>query len=100
LLAAGRTQWVVGERARIYCGSGGAPVWLPDPEDTAESFAADSRDPRKYDSVYDVDLLLNVYAGRLRKAYSSESFAQLFRLDDQPSLFDEQLDQIEPLWIR
>jgi len=40
------------------------------------------------------------YAARLRKAFSSDDFEQLFRLESQPGLFDQPIESIQPRWIR
>ncbi len=43
---------------------------------------------RDYDVNHYTHVLINSYAARLRKAFSPEDFAQLFRLESQPGLFD------------
>jgi DNA polymerase elongation subunit (family B) len=53
-----------------------------------------------YDANHYIQALITSYAARLRKAFSPEDFAQLFRLDSQPGLFDEPIESIEPRWIR
>lgn len=121
LLAAGRTKWAPGERVRFYRSSGGTAIWLPDEseeisfgeaEDTTQ--ANGRRPPRpvspghagnaKYAHDYDIEHYLRVlvtsYASRLRKAYAYEDFEQLFRVEEQPGLFDRPIEEIEPLWIR
>ncbi len=45
-------------------------------------------------------VLVTSYASRLRKAYSTEDFGQLFRIDEQLGLFDQPIEHIHPLWIR
>jgi hypothetical protein len=53
---------------------------------------------------YDVAHYLRVfhvsYVSRLRKAFTDEDFAQLFRPDGQSGLFDRPLAAIQPRWIR
>ncbi len=128
LLAAGRTRWSIGERIRFYRNLRGEPVWLPDETDdtsvSGPSPQQSSASPRSEQPVgmqdpgnhpadfvppadrhdYDVEhylqVLVNSYASRLRKAFTPADFEQLFRLDTQLSLFDEPLDRIQPLWIR
>lgn len=112
LLAAGRDEWRVGKRVRCYRGPGGQPVWLPDERDDGaedgaigagqtaglpNSVAGDRRD---YDVEHYVQVLVTSYASRLRKAFRTEDWAQLFRLDAQLGLWDQVLDEMEPLWIR
>jgi DNA polymerase elongation subunit (family B) len=106
LLAAGRTEWMPGERIRVYRAAHGATVWLPDHDEPsitdqdAASSGADANRRRDYDIAHYVEVLRTSYAGRLRKAFSPDAFAQLFQLDEQPGLFDLPLEEIEPIWIR
>ncbi len=90
LLAAGRHHWEPGERVRYYRAVGGGFVWLPDGEEGAT---------RDYDTEHYVRMLLENYAGRLRKAFRPADFDQIFRLDHQIGLFDQDLARIEPIWI-
>jgi DNA polymerase, archaea type len=57
-------------------------------------------DRRDYDVNHYVLLLITSYAARLRKAFAPEDFAQLFRLESQPGLFDQPVESIQPKWIR
>jgi DNA polymerase, archaea type len=57
-------------------------------------------DRRDYDVEHDLQVLVTSYAARLRKAFSPDDFEQLFRLEDQPSLFDRPIESIHPRWIR
>lgn len=114
LLAAGRTSWQPGERVRFYRIRGGRYVWLP--EETEEvpldanwqAGAQSSRQPlyedvanrRDYDVDHYVQVLVNSYASRLRKAFAPEDFEQLFRLDGLSGLFDKPIESVEPKWIR
>jgi DNA polymerase elongation subunit (family B) len=105
LLNAGRGDWTPGERVRVYRAEGGAAVWIPDEtEDSHPGSSADQPDPpverRDYDVAHYIHVLLTSYAARLRKAFAPEDFEQLFRLDDQLSIFDQPIEQIEPRWIR
>lgn len=105
LLNAGRNDWAIGERVRMFRAEGGAAVWLPDETEddidtSGSSHAAQAAERRDYDVEHYLQVLLTSYASRLRKAYSREDFEQLFRLDEQLSLFDLPLEQIQPRWIR
>jgi DNA polymerase, archaea type len=61
-----------------------------------EAFA----DRRDYDANHYIQVLITSYAARLRKAFSPEDFEQLFRLESQPGLFDQPVENIQPRWIR
>lgn len=128
LLAAGRTRWHPGERVRFYRASAGNFVWLPDEaeetsassdwDETGEELediqpatknvfqagnlsSADAHaDRRDYDIDHYLRVLVTSYAARLRKAFAPEDFVELFRHDEQPGLFDQPLEAIQPLWIR
>lgn len=115
LLAAGRTTWRQGERVRYYKAVGGGYVWLPDETDEPSADVDGESDEgtldvaavmseqdnrRDYDVEHYANVLLTSYAGRLKKAFMPEDFAQLFRLDGQAGLFDRPVDDIQPLWIR
>ncbi len=119
LLDAGRKRWYPGERVRYYRSRNKNYVWLPDENEEASvgnDWAAESRgreqgeqqertyketvaDRRDYDVEHYVQVLVTSYAARLRKAFEPEDFAQLFRLD-QPGLFDQPIEEIQPRWIR
>ncbi len=122
LLAAGRTRWAPGERVRFYRSLSSLSVWVPDESeeiiigDAQEAGAKeDGRKPgqafpslhpdevkgrRDYDVAHYLRVLVTSYASRLRKAYTTEDFEQLFRIDEQLGLFDRPVEQIQPLWIR
>jgi hypothetical protein len=115
LLDAGRTAWEAGEDVRYYRAGGGRYVWLPgDPQvppveqdageepvlDAAEAGADSAGGAPAYDRAHYLRVLHGSYVARLRKAFRSEDFAQVFRPDGQGGLFDQPLDQIEPLWIQ
>jgi hypothetical protein len=122
LLAAGRTRWYPGERVRFYRARGKAYVWLPETsEDTtidqnraqSETTSSDGKphagatrsarelvgDRRDYYVEHYLNVLVTSYAARLRKAFASEDFEQLFRVE-QAGLFDQPVESIEPRWIR
>jgi DNA polymerase elongation subunit (family B) len=99
LLAAGRRDWSPGERVRCYRTQARTYAWLPDEtDDTPGTERLDER--RNYDVEHYVQTLVTSYAGRLKKAFSPEDFAQLFRSDRQQGIFDRPLEEIEPLWVR
>lgn len=118
LLNARRTKWYPGERVRFYRARGKNYIWLP--EEAAETpldhgwTAGDGPEAhedtpsqrevsaarRDYDVEHYLQVLVTSYAARLRKAFSPADFAQLFRLDTQPGLFDEPIENIQPRWIR
>jgi DNA polymerase elongation subunit (family B) len=107
LINAGRTEWAPGERVRLYRAQSGHSIWLPDTaaEPTSDDIDApaayeDRSDSRDYDVAHYVQALLSSYASRLRKAFAPDDFEQLFRLDQQLSLFDQPIEQIQPIWIR
>ena len=120
LLAAGRTQWSVGERVRTYRAQSGAYRWLPEEreeaplsfeeQDGGEVLVAESvlspaettpmAERRDYDVEHYARLLLNSYASRLAVAFTGEDFQQLFRVDGQMSLFDRPLEAMQLRWIR
>lgn len=107
LLAAGRTQWSVGERVRCYRAEGGGSIWLPDESDELSATTDAPHDSpvtladrRDYDVEHYLNVLRTSYAGRLRKAFTPIDFERLFRLDDQLSLFDAPIEAIQPIWIR
>ena len=120
LLAAGRTQWTVGERVRTYRTQSGAWRWLPEEREEAplsfeeqddnevlvngnvlglaETTPIDER--RDYDVEQYARVLLTSYASRLAVAFTAEDFQQLFRVDGQMSLFDRPLEAMQLRWIR
>jgi DNA polymerase elongation subunit (family B) len=122
LLAAGRTKWAPGERVRFYRALRGVSVWLPDESEeitfgeTEEasskadehnsnkhllpSHRSDMKNRHDYDVEHYLRVLVTSYASRLRKAYATADFEQLFRTDEQPGLFDRPIEHIQPVWIR
>lgn len=125
LLEAGRTRWFPGERVRYYRSRSKKYVWLPEETEEAtvgnewstDESRRDSRNDRNeqentgmthkelvanrrdYDVEHYVQVLVTSYAARLRKAFSPEDFARLFRLE-QSGLFDQPVETIQPQWIR
>ena len=101
LLAAGHTNWTPGERVRIYRTEHGTWAWIPDGgEATHQDDMQRLADARDYDVAHYLQVLITSYVSRLRKAFETDDFDQLFRLDEQASLFDRPIDAIEPRWIR
>ncbi len=122
LLLAGRTRWTPGERVRFYRALGGASIWIPDEsedisfdearraetragehkpnEPLPSSYADDVKNRRNYDVEHYLRVLVTSYASRLHKAYATEDFEQLFRIDEQLGLFDRPIEGIQPIWIR
>ncbi len=122
LLKAGRTEWHIGERVRFYRTRKGY-VWLPE-ENEEMTVVTDWRSPadskvapqkklvlvthrdvaqrRDYDVEHYVQILRNSYAARLSKAFPKDVFERLFRLEEQPSLFDidPPVESLQPRWIR
>ncbi len=92
LLGAGRTEWSLGERVRVYRASGGRAVLLPVDE---EELVAEA-DPRDYDTDYYQRALRANFASRLERALAPEVFAAVFDDPMQPSLFGESLARARP----
>jgi DNA polymerase elongation subunit (family B) len=107
LLAAGRQRWSAGERVRFYRAAGGAAVWLPEEPERDLARAEDAgagEEPARalppYDVAHYLDVLHTSYVSRLRKAFASDDFEQLFRPSGQAGLFDRPLSALQPLWIQ
>ena len=121
LLNAGRTRWYPGERVRFYRSQSKRYVWLPEEteeaamsnewdeddatedetrEHTASSLREEVANRRDYDIDHYLRVLVTSYAARLRKAFTSEDFDQLFRVEEQMGLFDAPIEDIQPRWIR
>jgi len=84
LLAAGRNEWSVGERVRVYRRQGGEGGLVSE-------LAEQERD---YDCDYYVRQLRTTYAARLASAFAPEDFAVVFADVDQLSLFTPSLESI------
>jgi DNA polymerase elongation subunit (family B) len=93
LLAAGRTQWRVGDRIRVYRASGGRAGLFVERDDD-EVFAPD--DPRDYDVDYYARILRDNFATRLATAFRPDVFATIVADPMQPSLFEQSLDEASP----
>ena len=89
LLATGRTNWIVGERVRVYRTSDGGAGLVPEAEDGAR--APGALDPRDYDVDHYVRVLKDNFAERLSRALRPEHFVAIVADPNQPSLFDDTL---------
>ncbi|HEY4131692.1 MAG TPA: DNA polymerase II, partial [Gemmatimonadaceae bacterium] len=92
LLAAGRTQWRVGERVRVYRAKNGAAALAPD-EDEDEA-QVDHSEVRDYDVEHYARLLRETYAARLARAFTAQDFAVVFASPEQLTLFTPPLSSI------
>jgi DNA polymerase I len=86
LLASGRREWLPGERVRVYRATGGRPAVLQ--ENDGETAGAASAD---YDVDYYARLLREVFATRLARALTAESYSDVFADPQQLSLFPPDL---------
>ena len=123
LINAGRHKWYPGERVRFYRSHNKRYVWLPDESDEStvdndwqnettnlsnkqisqakvQPSKKELAERRDYDVEHYLQVLVSSYAARLRKAFASEDFEQLFRIEGQIGLFDLPIENIQPLWIR
>jgi hypothetical protein len=92
LLAAGREEWSLGERVRVYRAAGGRASLLAMDDDDPDTAA----DPRDYDADHYQRVLRDNFASRLERALEPRVLAAV--LDDpmQPSLFADALDDARP----
>jgi hypothetical protein len=75
-------------------------VWRKPNEAPVSIHPDEVKSRRDYDMEHYIRVLVTSYASRLRKAYASEDFEQLFRIDEQLGLFDRPVEHIQPIWIR
>jgi DNA polymerase I len=85
MLAAGRDDWGVGERVRVYRANSG---W---------SLLLDDQDPRDYDIEHYVRALRVNYASRLIRALNRDDFVSIFEDPEQPSLFPSDFEAMRPV---
>jgi hypothetical protein len=52
-----------------------------------------------YAVAHYLEVLHTSYVSRLRKAFTADDFAQLFRPSGQAGLFDRPLTEVQPQWI-
>jgi DNA polymerase I len=100
VLRSGRTEWMIGERVRVYRTAGGeAGLFLEDDADDDPGLAREdtARDRRDYDVDYYTRVLRETFAERLSRALTPEAFASLFADPDQPSLFDVPAASFAPI---
>jgi len=100
LLAAGRTEWRVGERVHVYRSSGGRAALFSRSTDEVDAEAPRAADRRDYDTSYYVRLLRDTFATRLVRAFTPDDFALVFADPEQPSLFDTSLGEVRPILTR
>ena len=98
MIASGRKEWSLGERARVYRTRGGSGGVVEDQDDGAAADA--SRDPRDYDVPYYVRLLRDTYASRLARAFSPPDYDAVFADPTQMSLFTPSLIAMKPILSR
>jgi DNA polymerase elongation subunit (family B) len=94
LLAAGRTQWRVGDRIRVYRANGGRAGLLDEREEDEEISLR--HDPRDYDVDYYARILRDNFATRLATAFPPDVFAAIVADPTQPSLFERSLREESP----
>jgi DNA polymerase, archaea type len=100
LLAAGRTEWRVGERVHVYRSNGGRAALLFRSTDEVDTEAPSTTDARDYDTNYYVRLLRDTFATRLVRAFTPDDFALVFADPEQPSLFETRLEEVRPILTR
>jgi DNA polymerase elongation subunit (family B) len=97
LLAAGRTRWRVGERVRVYRGTGRRAGLLSELDADDAEPASEAGAARDYDVEYYVRLLRDTYAARLARALSPDVFAAVVADPEQLSLFAPDLSVARPI---
>jgi DNA polymerase I len=95
LLAAGRTSWAVGERARVYRTARGGSLAIDEHDDDKAG-----ADPRDYDVEHYVRVLRDNFATRLARAFAPDDYAAVFADPDQLSLFAPSLADVRPILTR
>jgi len=96
LIAAGRLDWTVGARVRVYRAQGDRPGLLPE-DDRDDDGATPAPDPRDYDVAHYVQQLRTTFAARLATAFTPDDFAAVFGDPDQLTLFAPPLAGIRPI---
>jgi DNA polymerase, archaea type len=98
MLRSGRSDWIPGERVRVYRTASGEAGLLSDVDLDDDMAGGDAiRDPRDYDVAYYTRLLRETFAARLARALTAEAFASLFADPDRPSLFDVPAASLRPI---
>jgi DNA polymerase elongation subunit (family B) len=95
MFAAGRKDWSIGDRVRVYRNSAGEGALVVESDDEGGDDArADRRD---YDIEHYVRVLRDSFAVRLSRAFAHEDFAAVFADPDQPSLFQPPIGAIHTI---
>jgi DNA polymerase elongation subunit (family B) len=97
MLAGGRGEWSVGDRARLYRAKTGEGAVVLESDDADSAEEAGRRD---YDVEHYVRLLRDSFATRLARAFTPYDFSTVFADPDQPSLFSESLDRVKTVLTR
>ncbi|GAC1649323.1 MAG: DNA polymerase domain-containing protein [Herpetosiphon sp.] len=92
LLASGRSTWETGERVRYFRHADHSYGCL---DVDGEPMTGKTQ----YDAEHYVHVLRTSFVGRLKKAFHTVDFDQLFRMDDQLNLFDQPVGTIVPATI-
>ena len=98
MLAAGRTDWAPGERARVYRARSGAAGLVQDREDDESATA--TVDPRDYDTDHYERVLRDNFASRLARAFTPDDFAIVFADPDQLEMFGKPLASISTVLVK
>ena len=93
LLAAGRIDWRIGDRIRVYRIAGGHAGLYPERDDDDTT---PFHDARNYDVDYYVRILRETFAARLVSAFAPDIFAAIIADPLQPSLFGPSLHEASP----
>ena len=94
MLAAGRRDWSVGERVRVYRTRTSAGV-VEEPDEDED--AVTGEDPRDYDVGHYARVLREIFAARLERAFTPEDFAAVFADPGQLSLFAPAIENVRPV---
>jgi len=90
MLLAGRNEWEVGHRVRVYRTSAGTGGLVDDD-------AVGDADARDYDIDYYARLLLDTFAARLSRALTPLDFDAVFADPEQLMLFAPSLEDVRPI---
>jgi DNA polymerase I len=95
MFAAGRKDWSIGDRVRVYRNSAGEGALVVESDDEGgDDTRADRRD---YDIEHYIRVLRDSFAVRLSRAFTHEDFAAVFADPDQPSLFQPPIAAIHTI---
>jgi DNA polymerase I len=90
MLLAGRKEWDVGDKVRVYRTTGGTGGLVDDD-------AVGDADRRDYDVEYYARLLLDTFAARLSRALAPLDFDAVFADPEQLMLFAPSLEDMRPI---